>query len=185
MLKFSIIAPIADNHVDYKTVNEVQEMVAQLKNRVAEYLLVIAKVTKHTENSLTKTSNDIMDELKELKEYVRENVPPLVLLMSTFITKRCFTLITHRLQAIKDQNLILTTLLPEANKKTINECVTAFQDSIARFQVIYLKVIEEDTELSESLVFRRYVVFTLPRIYLESRHSWKISMESRWQWCRR
>ena len=46
-------------------------MVAQLKNRVAEYLLVIAKVARNTENnSLTKTSNDVMDELKELKEYV-------------------------------------------------------------------------------------------------------------------
>ena len=56
-----------------KAVNEVQEMVAQLKNRVAEYLLVIAKVAKNTENSLTKTSNDVMDELKELKEYVTKN----------------------------------------------------------------------------------------------------------------
>ena len=76
-----------------------------------------------------------MDDLKELKEYVRENVSPLVLLMSSFITERCLTLITHRLQAIKDQNFILTTLLPQANKKTIDECVATFQDSIARFQV--------------------------------------------------
>ena len=101
--------------------------------------------------------------------------------MFTFITGRCFTLITHRLEVIKDQNFILTTLLPEANKKTIDECVTAFQDSIARFQVNHLMLIEEDsdTELSESLVFRRYVVFTLPKIYLESRRSWEIFMELR------
>ena len=57
-------------------------MVAQLKNRVAEYLLVIAKVAKSTENSLTKTSNDVMDDLKELKEYVRKVASSLVLLSS-------------------------------------------------------------------------------------------------------
>ena len=112
----------------------------ELKNRVAEFLLVIAKVAKNTENSLTKTSNHVMDELKELKEYVRKSSSSLILLMFTFITGRCLILITHRLQAIKDQNLILTTLLPEANKKTIDECVTAFQDSIARFQVNYLMI---------------------------------------------
>ena len=44
----------------------------ELKNRVAEFLLVIAKVAKNLEDSLTKTSNDVMDELKELKEYVRK-----------------------------------------------------------------------------------------------------------------
>ena len=60
MLKFSIIVLAADDHVVPKAVNEVQEMVAQLKNRVAEYLLVIAKAAKNTENSLTKTSNNVM-----------------------------------------------------------------------------------------------------------------------------
>ena len=75
MLKFSIIVLAADDHVVPKAVNEVQEMVAQLKNRVAEYLLVIAKVAKNAENSLTKTSNDVMDELKELKEYVEKMLP--------------------------------------------------------------------------------------------------------------
>ena len=45
------------------------------------------------------------------------------MLMFTFITGRCLELITYHLQAIKDQNLILTTLLPEANKKKIDECV--------------------------------------------------------------
>jgi len=49
--------------------------VAQLKNRVAEFLLVIAKVAKNMENSFTKTSNDIMNELRELKEYVMKNPP--------------------------------------------------------------------------------------------------------------
>jgi len=68
--------PAADNYVVLKAVNEVQEKVAQLKNRVAEFLLVIAKVAKNLENSLTKTSNDVMKELKELKEYVRKNPPP-------------------------------------------------------------------------------------------------------------
>jgi hypothetical protein len=66
----------ADNHVVPKAVNEVQEKVAQLKNRVAEFLLVIAKVAKNMENSLTKTSRDVMDELRELKEYVRKNAHP-------------------------------------------------------------------------------------------------------------
>ena len=57
-------------------------MVNQLKNRVAEYLLVIAKVAKNTENSLTKTSNDVTDEIKELKEYVRKIASRLILLTS-------------------------------------------------------------------------------------------------------
>ena len=70
-----MIVPAADSHFVPKAVNEIQEMVAQLKNRVAEYLLVIAKVAKNPENSLTKTSNDVMDELEELKEYVRKISP--------------------------------------------------------------------------------------------------------------
>jgi hypothetical protein len=70
----SIIVPAADIRVVVpKAVNEVQEKVAQLKNRVAEFLLVIAKVAKNMEISLTKTSNDVMNDLKELKEYVKEN----------------------------------------------------------------------------------------------------------------
>ena len=76
-----------------------------------------------------------MDELKELKEYVWKIFPhSLHFFLLTFITRRCLVLITYRLQAINDQSVILTTLLPGANKKTIDECVTAFQDSIARFQ---------------------------------------------------
>jgi hypothetical protein len=66
-----LVFPAADIHLGAKAMNEVQEKVAQLKNRVAEFLLVIAKVGKNMENSLPKTSNDVMDELKELKEYVR------------------------------------------------------------------------------------------------------------------
>ena len=34
------------------------------------------------ENPLTKTSNDVMNDLKELKAYVKKYVFPLVLLMS-------------------------------------------------------------------------------------------------------
>ena len=47
-----MIVPVADvhNHVGAKAINEVQEKVAQLKNRVAEFLLVIAKVAKNMEN---------------------------------------------------------------------------------------------------------------------------------------
>ena len=129
-----MVLPAADNHVGVKAVNEVQEKVAKLKNRVAEFLLVIAKVAKNMENSLTKTSKDIMEELKELKEYVRKNSPHPSFCSCPYL-KRCLGLITYRLQAINDQNQILTTLLPGANTKTIDECVTAFQDSIARFQV--------------------------------------------------
>ena len=79
-MNFSIIVLAADNdnHVVPKAVNEVQEKVAQLKNRVAEYLLVIAKVAKNTENSSTKTSNDVIDDIKELKEYVRKSASRLV-----------------------------------------------------------------------------------------------------------
>ena len=92
-----MIVPVADNHVGAKAINEVQEKVAQLKNRVAEFLLVIAKVAKNMENSLTKMPKDVMDELQELKKYVRKNVPlrlfcscPLevVLLQSTIVFKQ-------------------------------------------------------------------------------------------------
>ena len=65
-----------DKYVCVKAINEVQEKVAQLKNRVAGFLLVIAKVGKNTEKSLEKTSKDVMDELKELKEYVRKAPSP-------------------------------------------------------------------------------------------------------------
>ena len=97
-------------------------------------------------------------------------------------------MINHRLQAINDQSLVLTTLLPVANKKVIDECVAAFQDSIARFQVNLPRIpwpFGEDIEVSESLVCRRYVVFMLLKIYQGSRRSWRISMELLWQWRRR
>ena len=85
-----VIIPTVDNYVAQKAVNEVQEKVAQLKNRVAEFLLVIAKVAKNMENSFTKTSKDVMDELKELKEYVRKNPPP-----------RCFAhLHVHKIEGV-------------------------------------------------------------------------------------
>ena len=71
-----MFVPAADNDVVFKAVNEVQEKVAQLKNRVAEFLLVIAKVAKNMENSHTKPSKDVMEELKGLKEYVRKNFSP-------------------------------------------------------------------------------------------------------------
>ena len=61
--------------------------------------------------------------------------------------------------------------------------MSAFQDSVARFQVKFPHIpwpIGEDIELSESLIFRRYVVFTLSR-YLDSRRSWWTSMELRWK----
>ena len=70
-----MVVPAADSHVGAKAINEVREKVARLKNRVAEFLLVIAKVAKNIEISLTKTSKDVMDELMELKEYVRKNAP--------------------------------------------------------------------------------------------------------------
>jgi hypothetical protein len=129
-----------------------------------------------------------MDELKELKEYVRKNSFPFLFVLLMFITGRCLALITYRLQAINDQSLVLTTLLPGANKKTIDECVTAFQDSIARFQVNLPGIscsLRRILNYQESLVFRRYAVFTLLKIFLDSRRSWEISMESRRQWCRR
>ena len=70
-----MVIPAVDVHVDAKAMNEVQEKVAHLKNRVAGFLLVIAKVAKNMENSLTKMPKDVMDELQELKKYVRKNVP--------------------------------------------------------------------------------------------------------------
>ena len=42
-----------------------------MKNRVAGFLLVIAKVGKNADIELEKTSRDVMEELIELKEYVR------------------------------------------------------------------------------------------------------------------
>ena len=49
--------------------NEVQEKVAELRNRVAEFLLVIAKVVKDPEGPLAELSQDVMEELEGLKEY--------------------------------------------------------------------------------------------------------------------
>ena len=64
--------------------NEVQEKVVQLKNRVAGFLLVIAKAAKDMEVSLTKMPEDVVDEIQDLKEYVRKNTPlRLFLLMPT------------------------------------------------------------------------------------------------------
>ena len=79
-----MVAPAA-NLVGAKAMNEVQEKVAQLKNRVAGFLLVIAKVAKNMENSLTKMSKDVVDELKDLKEYVRKNLPSLYLFCSCHV----------------------------------------------------------------------------------------------------
>ena len=41
-----MVIPAVDDHVDAKAMNEVQEKVAHLKNRVAGFLLVIANVAK-------------------------------------------------------------------------------------------------------------------------------------------
>ena len=82
---------------------------------------------------------------------------------------------------------MLTTLLPIANKKAIDDCVAAFQDSVTQFQASLPRIpwpLGEDIN-SEYLVFRHYVIFTLPRIYLDSRRSWLIYMELRWQCLRR
>ena len=43
-----MVVPAADNHV-VKAVNSVQQKVAELKDRVAGFLLVIVKVGKNTE----------------------------------------------------------------------------------------------------------------------------------------
>jgi hypothetical protein len=40
-----------------------------------------------------------------------------------------------RLHQIKSQNRFLTAVFVQANKETIEECVTIFQDGIDRFQV--------------------------------------------------
>ena len=68
-----MVVPAADDHAGAKAMNEVQEKVALLKNRVAGFLLVVAKVAKNMENSLTKMPKDVVDELRDLKEYVRKN----------------------------------------------------------------------------------------------------------------
>lgn len=52
-------------------VNEVGEKVRDLRNRVAEFLLVIAKFMKDKdETRVARSSGDIMEELKELKMFV-------------------------------------------------------------------------------------------------------------------
>jgi len=56
--------------VPIQAVNEVQERVAELKNRVAEFLLVIAKVVRDPENPFVKIS-EVVEELKDLKESVK------------------------------------------------------------------------------------------------------------------
>ena len=58
----------ADWPVAMQAINEVQEKVAELKNRVAEFLLVIAKVVRDPESPLAKLSEDVMEELEGLKE---------------------------------------------------------------------------------------------------------------------
>ena len=63
----------ADDHAGAKAMNEVQENVSLLKNCVAGFLLVVAKVAKNIKNSLTKMPKDVVDELRDLKEYVRKN----------------------------------------------------------------------------------------------------------------
>ena len=70
-----MVISVTKIYVGAKAINEVKEKVAQLKNRVAEFLLVIANVATNMDNSLTKTSRDVMDELKELKEYVKVLYP--------------------------------------------------------------------------------------------------------------
>jgi hypothetical protein len=57
--------------VSIQAVNEVQGRVAELKNRVAEFLLVIAKVAREPENPFATVSGQIMGELNDLKEYVK------------------------------------------------------------------------------------------------------------------
>jgi hypothetical protein len=44
-----------------------------LKNRIVEFLLVIAKVAKDPENPLAKMTQNMMEELQDLKEYVMRN----------------------------------------------------------------------------------------------------------------
>jgi len=52
-------------------VGEVQERVSELRNRVGEYMLVIAKFMKDKgENEVLKRSEDLRDELEELKTLV-------------------------------------------------------------------------------------------------------------------
>ena len=63
----SIAVLVANWLVDMQAVNEVQEKVAELKNRVAEFLLVIAKVVKDPESPLAKLSGDVIEELEGLK----------------------------------------------------------------------------------------------------------------------
>ena len=55
-----------------QAINEVQEKVAELKNRVAEFLLVIAKVVRDPEGPLAKLSEDVMEEVEGLREWVGE-----------------------------------------------------------------------------------------------------------------
>ena len=60
-----MVIPVADNHVGAKTINEVQEKVVQLKNRVADR--VSACHRECCKKSLANKSNDVMDEFEELK----------------------------------------------------------------------------------------------------------------------
>ena len=124
-------------------VNEVQERVSALRNRVAEFLLVATKFMKNrqiadkTESFLQELSTDIESDLIDLKMCVNLF---LQIICDPNYFLRCLDTINEHLQRIRDQNIVLTTLLPESNISQIEHCETLFQDAIDRFQVDFLLI---------------------------------------------
>ncbi|KAJ3923466.1 hypothetical protein F5877DRAFT_74328 [Lentinula edodes] len=123
--------------------NEVQEKVQQLKNRVAEFLLVIAKfmdrpqdakLAPHFSTFFAEMSEDLERELGDLKMYY------------------CLDSITKRLEYIKARNALITAMLPESNIDEIQACETEFSDAIERFQTLRgLHAAEDITKLQDKL----------------------------------
>ncbi|KAK7454093.1 hypothetical protein VKT23_011604 [Stygiomarasmius scandens] len=105
--------------------NEVQERVRHLKNRVAEFLLVIAKFMDKPQD--TKLPPDVSSIFAEMSEDLERELGDL---------KSCLDSITKRLENIKGRNALVTAMLPQSNLDEIRDCETDFQDAIERFQTL-------------------------------------------------
>ncbi|THU98637.1 hypothetical protein K435DRAFT_795578 [Dendrothele bispora CBS 962.96] len=105
--------------------NEVQERVRHLKNKVAEFLLVIAQFMDKPQN--TKLPPHVSSFFAEMSEDLERELGDL---------KNCLDSITKRLEHIKGRNVLVTAVLSETNLDEIKECETDFEDAIERFQTL-------------------------------------------------
>ncbi|KAJ3981482.1 hypothetical protein F5890DRAFT_1535295 [Lentinula detonsa] len=121
--------------------NEIQEKVRQLKNRVAEFLLVIAKfMDRPSDGKLPPQFGDFFAVMSEDLERELGDL------------KDCLDSITKRLERIKARNVLLTAMLPDSNVDEIQVCEIEFQDAIERFQTLRgLHAAEDVAKLQDKL----------------------------------